>query len=128
ATMTLKLWSGWERGVRFIVFRGCGKKPLIQKRRENCNYGDGEERADAIELIKLRKIVKEKFHDCDAKQCQAGVTRRRDSFSDSDNEQQKSEQRPCNAVAHVAREITGELKCQRGDARCAEVISDLDVH
>src|SRR4029077_6781203 len=106
ATMRQKLWSGGDRGICFIVFRGCGKKPLIQKRRENCDYRDGDERADAIKLIKLRKIVKEKFHDCDAKQCQAGVTRRRHSFSDSDNEQQKSEQPPCDAVAHVAREIT----------------------
>src|SRR5580765_1860274 len=105
ATMTQKLWSGRDRGIRFIVFRDCGEKPLIQERRENCDHGDGDKRADAIELIKLRKIVKEKFYDCDAKQCQAGVTRRSDSFSDSDNEQQKGEQPPCDAVAHVAREI-----------------------
>jgi hypothetical protein len=52
--------------MRFIAFRGCGEKPLIQKRRHNCDYSDGDKRADAIELIKLRKIVKEKFHDCDA--------------------------------------------------------------
>src|SRR4029079_9268743 len=98
--------------MSFIVLRACGEKPLIQKRRENGDYRDGDERADAIELIQLRKIVKEKFHDCDTKQCQTGVTRRSDSFSNSDNEQQKSEQRPCDAVAHVAREITVAMNTQ----------------
>src|SRR5215831_3287259 len=65
-TKTQKLWSRRDRSVRFIAFRGCSKKPLIQKRRHNCDYRDGDERADAIKLIKLRKIVKEKFQNGDA--------------------------------------------------------------
>src|SRR5262245_25948748 len=84
------LLSRRNRCIRFI-FCGGGQKPLIQKRCENCDDCDGDERADAIQLIKLGKIVKEKFHDCDAEQCQACVARRRGSFSDSDNEQKKGE-------------------------------------
>src|SRR5512133_3417207 len=42
------------------------KKTQIKKRRHNCDDRDGYKRTDTIQLIKLRKIVKEKFQDCDA--------------------------------------------------------------
>ena len=41
------------------------EESLIQKRREDRDNGDNDERADAIELIELRKIVEEKFYDGD---------------------------------------------------------------
>src|SRR5438046_3824603 len=104
-TIARKFWIGTHRAILFFFFIGYGEKPLIQKRRDNRDYGDGDERADPVELIKLRKIVKEQFHDCNTEQCQASVTRRRDSFLDSDNEQQKSEHPPCDTVAHDARKI-----------------------
>src|SRR5439155_22754947 len=48
ATMAQNLCSGRDRSIRFIVFRGCVEKPMIQKRRENGDYSDDDERNDPI--------------------------------------------------------------------------------
>src|SRR6266446_3258133 len=51
----------WNRGFGSIVFLHGREEPLIQKRCEDRDYGHHDERADAVKLVELRKVVKEKF-------------------------------------------------------------------
>src|SRR5207244_12361146 len=53
---------------------------------------------------------------------------RRGFLPDADDEQQQCKHAPRNAVTHVARESSRELKGQRSCAGCTEVIGELDVH
>src|SRR6266699_2831074 len=103
------------------------EKALVKERREDCDDCDNDERRDSIELIQLGKVVEEKFEDGGAKQSETRISHRSDCSTDANNQEQQREQRPPDAVAHVAREVSRKLKRERGHARPAEVICDLDV-
>src|SRR6266478_3536566 len=114
-------------GISLDLLLGKTEKALVKERREDRDDCDDDERGDSIELIQLRKVVQEKFEDSDAKQSETRVSHRSDRLTDPNNQQQQREQRPRDAVAHVAREVSRKLKRERGHARPAEVIGNLDV-
>src|SRR5436190_4060538 len=124
----MNLWSRCDCGSDFVRFPRDAEESMIQKRCKNRDNSNDDERADAIKLIELRKVVKEKFHDGDPEQAETRVTDRCGSFAHAHYEQKQGEQRPGDAVTHVPRKISCEFKRQRGCARSAEVIGDLDVH
>src|SRR6266478_7468673 len=114
-------------GISLDLLLGKTEKALVKERCEDRDDCDDHERGDSIELIQLRKVVQEKFEDSDAKQSETRVSHRPDRLTDPNNQKQQREQRPRDAVTHVAREVSRKLKRKRGHARPAEVIGNLDV-
>src|SRR5207237_8253361 len=104
------------------------EESLIQERCKNCDNGDNDKRADAIKLVELRKVMKEKFYDGGAEQAKTRVAHSWNLLADANDKHQQREQCPGDAIAHISGEISRELKRQRGRAGRAEVIGDLDVH
>jgi hypothetical protein len=109
--------------------RFCRKteKALIKKRGQDRDDCDHYECSDSIKLIELRKIVQEKLENCDAEQSQTRIPHRPGGLTNANDQEQQRERRPRDALTHVAREVSGKLKCERRHARPAEVIGNLDV-
>src|SRR6266480_1943220 len=123
--------SSRSRRERSFVFISPGKgggEALIEERRDDRDHRDAHQRADAVKLGQLRKVVEEQLQDRDAQQAKRGVTCRRDPLDQTRNEQQERKQRPGDAVSHVAREVSRKLERQRGRPRFGEKVGDLDVH
>src|SRR6266566_8917897 len=114
-------------GISLDLLLGKTEKALVKERREDRDDGDDDERGYSIKLIQSRKIVQEKFENGDAKQSETRISHRPRRLTDPNNQEQQGEQRPRDAVAHVARKVSGKLKRERGHPRLAEVICDLDV-
>src|SRR5437660_3600536 len=120
-----------SRRKRSFVFISPGKsggESLIEERRDDCDHGDAHQRADAIKLGQLRKVVEEQLQERDAQQRERGVTCRRDPLDQTRHEQQERKQRPGDAVTHVAREVSRKLERQRRRSGFGEKVGDLDVH
>ena len=62
--------------ISLCCFLCSPEESLIQERCKNCDNRDNDERAYAIELIELRKVVEEKFYDGDAEQAETRVAHR----------------------------------------------------
>src|SRR2546427_5368936 len=120
-----------SRRKRSFVFISPGKgggESLIEERRDDRDHRDAHQRADAIKLGQLRKVVEEQLQERDAQQPERGVTCRRDPLDQTRHEQQERKQRPGDAVTHVAREVSRKLERQRGRSGFGEKVGDLDVH
>src|SRR5437879_2845195 len=117
-----------KRSFVFISPGNRGRKSLIEERRDDRDHRDARQRADAIKLGQLRKVVEEQLQERDAQQRERGVARRRDPLDQTRNEQHERKQRPGDTVSHVAREVSRKLERQRGRSGFGEKVGDLDVH
>src|SRR6266566_2373713 len=115
-------------GISLDLLLGKTEKALVKERREDRDDGDDDERGYSIKLIQSRKIVQEKFENGDAKQSETRISHRPRRLTDPNNQEQQGEQRPRDAVAHVARKVSGKLKREHGAERVKQRLHVATEH
>ena len=71
--------------------------------------------------------MEKKFQDGNTQQPETRISHGPGFLTDADDQEQQRKQSPGDAVAHIAREVSGKFKRERVHARATEVIRDLNV-